>query len=167
MRTARSTVPGWGAVIGGIKTRTLEDNPNRHVDLAKGFLPTFRAARQRCVGKFLVPLKLNTTTFTPVGIDRHTVPQTYRNYKETKICSKRVLYVVWGAICKYLIFEFCKKSQKIEGSRLPRGFIIRSQAAFYLNARSPVRPIASATTRKSVAEIIPTRLPFPSATGRW
>ncbi len=63
-------------MIRRIKTGAFKDNPYRRIHLVQRFLSTLRAARQRSVGKFLVSFKLDTAVFTPVGIDRHTEPQT-------------------------------------------------------------------------------------------
>ncbi len=64
-------------MIGSIKTRTLENNPYWRINLTQGFFSALRTAGKRSIGKLLVSFKLNTAIFTPVGIDRHTEPQTH------------------------------------------------------------------------------------------
>ena len=58
-------------MIGGIESRTFEDNPNRLENFVKGFLGTLRAARQGLIGKFLLYIELNTAILATVSINRH------------------------------------------------------------------------------------------------
>ena len=81
-------------MIGSVKTRAFKDDPDWCIHLAQGFLSALRAARQRSIGKFLIFFKLDTAAFTPVGIDRHTEPQTYIQRKELKIFP-RIYYTIF------------------------------------------------------------------------
>ncbi len=63
-------------MIRSVKARAFENNPYWRIHLAQGFFSALRATGQRSIGKLLVSFELNTAIFTPVGIDRHTEPQT-------------------------------------------------------------------------------------------
>ena len=58
-------------MVGGIKTRTLENDPNGLVNLFQGFFSTFRAANQWMVAERLLLFKLNAAVITMVNINRH------------------------------------------------------------------------------------------------
>ncbi len=93
-------------MIGSVKTRALENNPDWCIHLAQGLFSALRATGQRSIGKLLVSFKLNTAIFTPVGIDRHTEPQTYvKLARIITICSNELLYVFSRGFCKFFIFE--------------------------------------------------------------
>jgi hypothetical protein len=62
-------------MIGGVKTGTLEDDPNGCINLPQRFFIAFRATGEWSVIKTLVFLELDATTFTPIGINRHFEPQ--------------------------------------------------------------------------------------------
>ena len=65
---------GWRAVVGGVKARALENDPNRLVHLAQRLLRALRAARQRWIAEFLLSVKLYTAIFASVSVYWHKNP---------------------------------------------------------------------------------------------
>ena len=54
-------LPGWRAVVGGIETFTLEDNPNWLIDLTQSDGVAIWANGQRVIGEMLKLIKSVTT----------------------------------------------------------------------------------------------------------
>ncbi len=62
---------GGRAMIGGVETRALEDDPHGLKHFAQGLLAALRAARQGRISERLVPVELHTAVIAPVGVNRH------------------------------------------------------------------------------------------------
>ena len=48
-------------MVGGVEAFTLEDDPNRLVDLVQAFFVAFRTDCQRVIAKFLLAVELDAT----------------------------------------------------------------------------------------------------------
>jgi hypothetical protein len=62
-------------VVGSVKAGAFEDDADRLEHLAQALLRAFRAAGQRSIAELLLAVKLDTTIFAPVSIDRHRTPR--------------------------------------------------------------------------------------------
>lgn len=58
-------------MVGCVKSGTLEDDPNRLVDLMQCFFIAFRATCKRFVVEMLEAVELNAAIFTSVRINGH------------------------------------------------------------------------------------------------
>jgi hypothetical protein len=74
LATAARRRTGRGAMVGGIKPRTPEDNPHRGDDFLQRFFVAFRTACERLVVKFLVPVELDPAALTSIRINWHGFP---------------------------------------------------------------------------------------------
>lgn len=59
-------------MVGRIKTGAFKYDPHRLVDFPQGFFVAFRATREWLIAERLLAIELDTTIFTPIGIDGHT-----------------------------------------------------------------------------------------------
>ena len=62
-------------MIGGVKPRAFEHDPDRREDLPQGLFTAFRAAGERRVVKVLMALEAHTAILTLIRIGRHPTPQ--------------------------------------------------------------------------------------------
>ena len=72
---ARGMAAGWRTVVGGVKPRAFENDSHWLVNLAQGFLLSFRAAGQGGIAKLLLAVELYTATFATIRVNWHTTPQ--------------------------------------------------------------------------------------------
>jgi hypothetical protein len=86
-------------MIGGVKTRTFKDNPDRQVDLAQRLLPAFGTASQRRINKLRGMFKTDATIFTLVCIDWHNQPRAQNH----ALCRHRIIGSRHG-FDKYLFY---------------------------------------------------------------
>jgi len=61
-------------MVGGVETRTLEDDAHRLIQFAQLFLAALWTSSERLVAELLLSIELHSAALTPVGVKGHQIP---------------------------------------------------------------------------------------------